>query len=120
MSQQPLIRKLPQAAVMQLKEQIDYKEQATSSMTLVQRPDLGITLFALDQGSEIRKHVTPGDALVQVLDGKAEITIGDAQYSVSAGESIVMPADIPHSLRATEAFKMLLVVVKQPVQEDLQ
>ncbi|MNH40103.1 Cupin domain protein [compost metagenome] len=50
--------------------------------------------------------------MVNVLSGQTEITIGDDKYTVHAGESIVMPANVPHALYATEAFQMLLVVVK--------
>lgn len=114
---EPFIRKLPQSAVLKLGEQLSYGHGQTASMTLVQRPDLGITLFAVDQGAEIRKHTTPGDALVQVLEGAADIEIGNERFTVRAGESIVMPAHIPHALKAVEAFKMLLTVVKAPARE---
>lgn len=113
MGQDLFIQKLVQSTVIELKDQVAYGDQQVSSMTLVQLPELGITLFAVGQGQQIRKHTTPGDALVQVLDGAATITIGENRYRVAAGESIVMPAHIPHSLEADEeAFKMLLVVVK--------
>lgn len=113
MTQELFIQKLPQSETIELKNQVEYGEQQVSSMTLVQRPDAGITLFAVGKGEQIRKHTTPGDALVQVLDGSATITIGENRYKVSAGESIVMPAHIPHALEADEeAFKMLLIVIK--------
>ncbi|WP_019912014.1 cupin domain-containing protein [Paenibacillus sp. HW567] len=106
------IKKLPHSQVMKLDGLIPVAPNQTSSMTLVQRPNLGMTLFSLDQGEGIKMHTTKGDALVHVLSGVAEITIGDQQYTVSQGESIVMPSEIPHALRAREAFHMLLTVVK--------
>ncbi|MEF2967367.1 cupin domain-containing protein [Paenibacillus sp. M1] len=107
------IKKLPHAEVIKLDEIIAVAPNQVSSMTLVQRPDLGMTLFSLDQGEGIKLHTTKGDALVQILSGAAEITIGDQQYTVSQGEAIVMPSDIPHALHAREtSFQMLLTVVK--------
>lgn len=115
----PFIRKLPQAEAIRLADQLEYAPGQLASMTLVQRPELGVTLFAVDRGQHIRRHVTPGDALVQVLDGTAEIEIGEARHTVQAGEAIVMPAHIPHALYAEQAsFKMLLVVVKAPAQQQ--
>ena len=72
-----------------------------------------VTVFAFDQGQGLSEHSTPYDALVQVLDGKAEITIGGETMTVSAGESVLMPADIPHSLHAPRRYKMLLTMIRE-------
>ena len=88
------------------------------SKTLVQRKDLGMTIFSLDKDQEIGRHSSPGDAMVNILSGLAEITIDEEVFEVAAGQTIVMPANIPHSLYAKEAFQMLLVVVKPEVDHD--
>lgn len=106
------IDKLTPSKVVDLKSEVPVEEDQMLSKTLVQRNDLGITVFSLDKGQEIGRHTSPGDAMVNILSGVAEITIGDDCYHVGAGETIVMPADIPHSLFAKEAFQMLLIVVK--------
>ncbi|MBJ8326478.1 cupin domain-containing protein [Streptococcus pacificus] len=109
------IEKIEANKVLDLKKEVPIKEDQMLSKTLVQRKDLGMTLFSLDKGQEIGRHTSPGDAMVNILSGQAIITIGDKEYTVSAGETIIMPADIPHSLFAKEAFQMLLVVVKPEV-----
>ena len=73
---------------------------------------MNITLFSLDKGEGLSTHVTPGDAMVQILDGSAEITIDNNIFTVKAGETIIMPSNIPHGLEARERFQMLLTVVK--------
>lgn len=108
----PFIEKLPQAKVVDLKKEVPVEEEQILSKTLVQRDDLGMTIFSLDQGQTIAQHTAPGDAMVNVLSGVAQITIDTTEYEVKAGESIVMPANVPHALYAKEAFQMLLVVVK--------
>lgn len=93
-------------------ELVEYQEGQVVSRTLAQPKGFNLTLFALAEGEGISTHSTPGDAIVQVLDGEAEITIGGLTHTVRAGNAIVMPASIPHGLEARKAFKMLLTVVK--------
>ncbi|MEK4059863.1 MULTISPECIES: cupin domain-containing protein [Paenibacillus] len=106
------IKKLPQSQVLDLREIIGIEEQQICSLTLVQRPNLAMTLLSLDKGSSIGGHSSPGDALVHILSGQAQITIGSEQFLLQHNESILMPANIPHALQAVEAFQMLLIVVK--------
>lgn len=110
------IDKLKQATVLDLKQEVPIEEEQILSRTLVQRDDLGMTVFSLDKGQEIGRHSSPGDAMVNVLSGCARISIDKEEFLVRAGESIVMPANIPHALYAEEAFQMLLVVVKPEVK----
>lgn len=107
-----LITHIPHKEAIALKDQIDYEPGQVASMTLVNRPQIGMTLFAFDQGTKIGTHAAPGDAIPTILEGEAEITISGTKYTVKAGESIVMPAGEPHSLVALTRFKMLLVLVK--------
>lgn len=112
------IDKIPHKQVLDLTKEIGIEEEQILSKTLVQRQDLGITLFSLDKNQEIAKHTSPGDAMVTVLSGVAEITIDQAVFEVAEGQTILMPAEIPHSLYAKEAFQMLLIVVKPEVKYD--
>ena len=53
------------------------------------------------------------DAMVQVIEGKAEIIINKIPFTLLSGESIIMPANITHAVNAVEQFKMLLTMVKE-------
>lgn len=108
-----LIDHIPHKEAIALKDQIDYEPGQVASMTLCNQPQIGMTLFAFDQGTQIGTHAAPGDAMPTILEGEAEITISGTTYTVKAGESIVMPAGEPHSLKALTRFKMLLVLVKE-------
>ncbi|QDR79166.1 cupin domain-containing protein [Sporomusa termitida] len=90
---------------------VDYQPGKVVSLTLSQNQTLSITLFAFAQGEAISTHSAPGDALVYILDGRADISIGGEKITATAGQVVVMPANIPHGLEAVENFKMLLVVV---------
>ncbi|EMB56284.1 cupin domain-containing protein [Streptococcus mutans] len=112
------IDKIQHSQVLDLKTEVPIEEEQMLSKTLVQRKDLGMTVFSLDKDQEISRHSSPGDAMVNILSGLAEITIDEEVFEVAAGQTIVMPANIPHSLYAKEAFQMLLVVVKPEVDHD--
>lgn len=109
------IHKIAQSQVINLKDVVTVEPEQMLSQTLVQRKDLGMTLFSLDKGQEIGRHSSPGDAMVNILSGVAKITIDESEFIVNAGETIIMPANQPHALYATESFQMLLIVVKPEV-----
>ena len=103
---------LPTSETINLKEFIEYANDSIVSKTLVQNDSGTITLFAFDDGQGLSEHTAPFNALVQVLEGKAEISIDRKPYEVVAGEVILMPADIPHAVKSLGRFKMLLTMLK--------
>lgn len=109
-----LIKNVPHAQTFTLSQQVDYQPGKVVSLTLAQQPGAGITLFAFAEGEAISTHAAGGDAMATVLEGTAEITIDGVPHVLNAGEAIIMPAGIPHAVQAVTAFKMYLVVVKNP------
>ncbi|MCF6246960.1 MAG: cupin domain-containing protein [Desulfobacula sp.] len=109
-----LIKNIPFSTPTNLIDLVDYKEGSVISRTLSAKSHVNITLFAFDKGEEISAHTSPGDAMVQVLDGEAVINIDGEKITAITGQVVVMPANVPHSVSASTRFKMLLTVVKQP------
>ena len=107
-----IIKNIEFSKTLNLKDLISYQENQVISRTIAQTPSVNVTLFSLDKGEGISTHVTPGDAMVQILDGTAEITIDNNVFTVKAGETIIMPSNVPHGLEARERFQMLLTVIK--------
>ncbi len=93
-------------------EMIGYAEKAVVSKHIVKKETGNISLFAFDKDEGLSEHTAPFDAVVSVVDGKAEVLIDGVKHMVSAGETIVMPAGIPHSLHAVERFKMVLTMIR--------
>ncbi len=91
---------------------VDYQDGSVVSKELIKKDKGTVTLFAFDKGQGLSEHTAPFDALVYIIDGKAEITIDGKVHFLAAGETIIMPANKPHSLKAVECFKMLLVMIK--------
>ncbi len=94
-------------------ESIDYSPGAVVSKTILKKPAGNITLFSFDEGEGLSEHSSPHEALILILDGRAEVTIGGTPQDVNKGESIILPGNIPHSLKAKERFKMMLVMIKK-------
>jgi len=108
-----LIKNTEFSKVLNLKDLISYQGGQIISKAIVETPSTNITLFSLDKGEGMTTHVTPGDAVIQILDGTAEVMIGNDIFTVKEGETIIMPSDMPHGIEAVERFKMLLTVIKQ-------
>ncbi len=104
--------KFPASKAVTIVETVAYADGSVVSRTIIDNKSGTVTLFAFDAEEGLSEHTAPFDALVQVLDGKAEITIGAEVHHLSAGQMILMPANVPHALRANERFKMLLVMVR--------
>ena len=96
----------------QLEKHVDYSAGSVVSKMLIQKDIGNITLFAFDAGQGLSEHTAPFDAVVYILDGKAEISIGGKTSTVDTSEMLIMPASVPHALSAKERFKMLLVMIR--------
>jgi len=100
--------------VFRFDNEVEYSDGAIVSKNVLKRDTGNISLFAFDRGEGLSEHTAPFDALVQVVDGKAEITVGGKKHLLEKGDSIIMPANIPHALRALEKYKMVLTMIKEP------
>ena len=92
-------------------------EGQIETVTLAQKPGVGLTLLAFGKGEGVGPHAAKGDALIYIHEGVASVTIGDKEMEAKKGEMVVMPANIQHKVMAKEDMKMLLVVVKESAKE---
>jgi len=91
---------------------LDYQERVVVSRTLIEKETGMVTLFAFDRGQGLSEHTTPFDAMVCILDDKAEITISGNPNILEQGDMIIMPANEPHALKAVAKFKMMLIMIR--------
>lgn len=99
--------------VVRLGELAAYQEGSVVSRQLVKNGSGSVTLFAFDEGEGLSEHTTPHDALVVVLDGRAEIAVLGATRQVGKDEAILLPGGEPHAVFARERFTMALVMLKR-------
>ena len=91
---------------------VEYQDGSIVSKEIIKKSTGTVTLFAFDKGQGLSEHTAPFDALVYILDGKAEVVISGESSDLKAGQIIIMPANKPHALKAAERFKMMLVMIK--------
>jgi quercetin dioxygenase-like cupin family protein len=89
----------------------NYQDGAVVSRQITKAEGGNITLFAFDAGQELSEHTAPFDALVQVLDGRAQISIAKQSFEIGIGQAIILPAGQPHAVKAEQKFKMLLTMI---------
>jgi quercetin dioxygenase-like cupin family protein len=100
------------AKVMRLKDLAAYQDHSVVSREIIKKDSGTVTVFAFDKDEGLSEHTAPFDALVHILEGRAEIFIDGTPHTVQEGEMIIMPAHRPHALKAVSRFKMLLVLVR--------
>ena len=100
------------AKTLKVEDLIEYQEGAVVSREIIRKGTGTVTIFAFDKGEGLSEHTAPFDAMVQVIDGKAEITISGNKNILEKGDMIIMPANEPHALNALERFKMVLTMIR--------
>lgn len=70
------------------------------------------TLIALTAGQSLAEHQNPGEATLQVLDGRVVLRSGDVSWNGSPGDLLTIPDGL-HSLDAVDDSVILLTVVKK-------
>lgn len=58
-----------------INDAIQDQEEAVASRELIHQPTSTITLFAFDTQQSLSEHTAPYDALVLVIDGRAEMRV---------------------------------------------
>jgi quercetin dioxygenase-like cupin family protein len=91
---------------------VEYQKGTVVSTTLIDKKVGTVTVFAFDKGQGLSEHTAPYDAMVCILDGRAEIMVAGKANLVAQGEMIIMPANKPHALKAVEQFKMMLIMIR--------
>ncbi|MBI5459537.1 cupin domain-containing protein [Methanobacterium sp.] len=100
------------SVVINVEDLLDYQEGAVVSREIIRKETGTVTIFAFDKGEGLSEHTAPFDAMVQIIDGKAEITISGKKNTLQRGDMIIMPAGEPHALHALEQYKMILTMIR--------
>ncbi len=72
------------------------------------------TLIALRAGTKLDEHESPGEATLQVLQGRVTLLAGEDRWDCSPGDLMPIP-DSRHSLDAVDDSVVLLTVAKRSV-----
>jgi quercetin dioxygenase-like cupin family protein len=69
------------------------------------------TLVAITSGQVMDEHESPGEATLQVLQGRVRLVAGETAWDGAPGDLLVIPP-ARHSLEALEDSVVLLTVAK--------
>jgi quercetin dioxygenase-like cupin family protein len=69
------------------------------------------TLIALRAGNDLSEHENPGEATLQVLQGRIKLTAASTSWEAMKGDHLVIPP-ARHALHAVEDSVVLLTVAK--------
>lgn len=75
-----------------------------------------VTHILLNPGEQLKRHITPVDAIFYVLEGKGIVEIGDEQVEVTKDTLIDSPAKIPHCWynKSNSLLRVLVIKVPKP------
>ena len=73
------------AKKLKLEDLIEYQEGSIVSREIIHKCTGTVTIFAFDKGEGLNEHTAPFDAIVHVIDGKAEITISGEKNILEKG-----------------------------------
>lgn len=102
------------AHVIALATETQFSDSGIVSRKVLATPTTRLILFGFAKGQELTEHASPSRALVQILSGTCEFTAGGRPMTLSAGDLLHLPPRLSHSVVATEAFSMLLTMVREP------
>jgi quercetin dioxygenase-like cupin family protein len=100
------------AKVHSISDLASYQDHSVVSREIISKPTGTVSVFAFDTAEGLSEHTAPFDALVYILEGRAEVYIEGSPHLLKQGEMIIMPAHKPHAVKAVSRFKMLLVLIK--------
>ncbi|TVS15024.1 MAG: cupin domain-containing protein [Planctomycetaceae bacterium] len=90
-----------------LKEEI----AATRTRTLFKTDAMEVIRLVLRAGKRIAEHKTPGEIMVQCLEGHVRFTAGGKTQEMTAGEMLYLSGAEPHAVDAVEDSSVLVTIL---------
>ncbi len=104
---------LPPGSAVDTAGLVEYAAGSVVSRTILDNVGGSVTLFAFDAAQGLSEHAVPFDAVVSVLDGRANLLIGGEEVVVETGQLAIMPANVPHAIKGGGRFKMMLAMLRK-------
>lgn len=102
---------LPISEVVRVRSMVAYAENSIVSRNIVLKSAGSVTIFAFDEDRSLNEHITPSDAVVQVLEGLLEVSIAGHPLLLHSGEMLLLPPHVPVSVKALKRVKIILTLI---------
>lgn len=96
-----------------IKLEVSYNSNSIVSKKLIAKTNGNVTIFSFDKNESISPHKAPFDALIIIMEGKANVKIEEEEFNLEQDDYIILPANKTHAIFAVEKFKMILVMIKE-------
>lgn len=96
---------------------IEYIPNSVVIKTILKKTTGNVTVSSFDTGEALTEKISPFDAFIQVIDGKAEVVIDGNSNVLDTGQSIIIPAHSRNIIRANERFKIISTIIKSGYEE---
>lgn len=93
-------------------EIMEYMANRVAVKTIIKKSAGNISVLSFDSGDGLTEKISPFEAFVQIIDGKAEIVIDKTPHLLVSGEGIIIPAYSPNFITPDGNFKMILTIIK--------
>ncbi len=93
-------------------EIIEYVPSSVVIKTIIKKSTGNISMMSFDSGEGLTEKISPFDAFVQIIEGKAEIVIDCVSNFLNTGQGIIIPAHLSSFIRPNGRFKMIQTVIK--------
>lgn len=96
-----------------LADALPISQDATTSRTVVNTPQVRVVLFAMDTGQELTDHATPRAVVVQHVEGSMRFTVAGRTETLSPGDVVYLAPGDRHALTALTPCRFSLVLLAQ-------
>ncbi len=83
----------------------------TKTSTLFKTDKLEVVRLVMAAGKELAEHQSPGEIILQCLEGKIALTALGKTQELSAGQLLYLGVKQPHSVKCLESASFLLTIL---------
>lgn len=93
-----------------IKHEHEWKAGSHNAITLVKNEGMRIVLIAMQEGNEIRMHLSEGEISVHILEGQLAFNKENGSMVLNKGQLLALYEDIQYELIAIRETTLLLTM----------
>lgn len=94
--------------VFHLTDQIKSSSDKVEFLNVMNTPNGGVGVMALEAGQKLDSHAAPAELFVLVLEGEIEFTVDDKVNMMKEGDILMLGEGVRHAVECMRNAKILL------------